>query len=250
MKLPPIGAQLIVFGKTYPVQAHFDRILDCLSAAGFQGTEGGLPDPLATRQKLADRGMRLAGSHTNPRALLEKLDELSDYLLKAGAADLCNSGFLDWKHETLDQIKFSCQLLNDAGRKLKSRGIHLHYHNHAFEFERRFDDLTIMDWTIRLLDPAACDLCVDVAWVHRGGFDPVEFLRTHRDRISYIHLKDWDGAQWTELGRGQVPIAACLDEIGRNPNIRWVIWEEDQSQIDPFDAATDSGHYLRKLGAL
>ncbi|MFN4241866.1 MAG: sugar phosphate isomerase/epimerase family protein [Tepidisphaerales bacterium] len=248
--LPPVGAQLIVFGKVYPVAEHFDRILDCLAAAGFTATEGGVPDPVATREKLAARNMRLAGSHTTVRPLTEKLDELADYLLRAGAADLCNSGYLDWKHDTLDRVRHSCELLNEAGRKLRSRGIHLHYHNHAFEFETRFEGRTIMDWTIELLDPEACDLCVDVAWVYRGGEDPVAFLRRHKDRIGYIHLKDWDGTHWAELGRGKVPIAECLEAVRENPRIRWVIWEEDQSQIDPFEAATVSGRYLKSIGAL
>jgi sugar phosphate isomerase/epimerase len=250
MKLPPIGAQLIVFGKKYPVQENFDKILDCLSAAGFVATEGGEKDPLITKEKLAKRGMRLGGTHATPRPLNEKLDELADYVLKGGAADICNSGFLDWKHETLDQIKATCEILNNAGRKLKAKGIHLHYHNHAFEFEISFEGKTIMDWTMELLDPSVCDLCVDVAWVYRGGKDPVKFLQQHKDKISYIHLKDWDGTNWAELGRGKVPIKECLEEIAKNPKIRWVMWEEDQSQIDPFEAATVSGQYLKSIGAI
>lgn len=250
MKLPPVGAQLIVFGKKYPIEDNFDRILDCLAASGFVATEGGVKDPVATREKLAQRAMRLGGTHTTPRPLMEKLDELANYVLQAGAADISNSGFLDWKHENLDQIKSTCQILNDAGRKLKAKGIHLHYHNHDFEFKNSFDGKSIMDWTIELLDPAACDLCVDVAWVYRGGTDPVEFLRKHKDIIGYIHLKDWDGTHWAELGRGKVPIKACLDEISKNPRIRWVMWEQDQSQIDPFDAATLSGQYLKSIGAI
>lgn len=254
-KLPPIGAQPIVFGKKYPLAEgdNFDRILDCLAAAGFKATEGGLADPAVTTAKLAARGMRLAGTHTTLRPLMENPDRLADYVLACGAADICNSGYLDWKHETADQVKQSCEALNVAGRKLRARGVHLHYHNHAFEFENKLADAggrTIMDLTLELLDPSACDLCVDVAWVHRGGLDPVKFLRDHKAKVGYVHLKDFDGTNWTELGKGQVPILECLTEISLNPNVRWAMWEEDQSQIDPFDAARDSGAYLKSIGAL
>ncbi len=250
MKLPPIGAQLIVFGKKYPVQENFDRILDCLSAGGFVGTEGGEKDAGVTREKLAKRGMRLGGSHTTVRPLSEKTDELADWVLAGGAADLCNSGYLDWKHETLEQIRHSCDLLNTAGHHLKKRGVRLHYHNHEFEFTKSFEGKSLMDLTLELLDPAAVDLCVDVAWVYRGGLDPVKFLADHAERIGYIHLKDWDGTHWAELGRGKVPIKECLEEIEKNPRIRWVMWEEDESQIDPFEAATISGEYLKSIGAI
>jgi sugar phosphate isomerase/epimerase len=250
MKLPPIGAQLIVFGKKYPVEENFDAILDCLKESGFVATEGGQRDAGVTRAKLAARGMRLGGSHATVRPLMEKTDELADWVLTGGAADICNSGYLDWKHETLDQIKQSCQILNDAGRRLGARGVRLHYHNHAFEFENMIEGRSIMDWTVELLDPACCDLCVDVAWVHRGGVDPVAFLARHKDRVGYIHLKDFDGENWTELGKGKVPIKGCLEEIAKNPRIRWVMWEEDQSQIDPMQAARDSGAYLRTIGAI
>ena len=61
------------------------------------------------------------------------------------------------------------------------------------------------------------DLCVDIAWVQKGGLDPAEFLRQHKDRISYLHLKDYNEEGWTELGSGVVNISGVMQRAARIP---------------------------------
>ncbi len=244
MSLPPVGAQLIVFGPRYNINEHTDAILDCLARAGYDGVEGGAKDPETYRRKLEERGLRYAGSHTG-LAALEDPDPLIRYLKTVGGSDICNSGLHRWQDRSREDYLRAIEVLNQAGRRFREEGIHLHYHNHDFEFEKVDGDRRGIDLLIEGLDPEVADLCVDVAWVMRGGDDPASFLRTHKDRIGYLHLKDHDGQDWAELGRGKVnfhEIMAVLPEMDR---MRWAVIEQDTSKIDPMESMTISRQYLR-----
>jgi sugar phosphate isomerase/epimerase len=181
---------------------------------------------------------------------------------------VCNSGYLDWKHSTYDEVRRSLDLLNEAGRKLRAMGVNLHYHNHDFEFQNRLEgagNKTIMEVTVAGLDPTCCDLCVDTAWVHRGlgltketAGKAAVWLREHASKIGYIHLKDWSATAkspkgedgfWTELGRGDVDNRACLEEISRNERVRFVMWEQDASVIGAAESCRVSGEWVQRVGS-
>jgi sugar phosphate isomerase/epimerase len=135
MALPRVGSQLIVFGKKYNIENDIEAILDSLQKAGYAAVEGGPQDAARYRPMLDARGMVYAGSHMaisgNP-----DIDQLIEYSRIMGSSDISNSGLVKWGDVTLDDYQQSIKLLNEAGRKLRDAGIHLHYHNHAFEFDK------------------------------------------------------------------------------------------------------------------
>jgi len=245
MPLPPLGAQLIVFGKKYDINKDTDLILDSLAKAGYAAVEGGAKDAAMYRAKLDARGLKHAGSHVTPKALLD-IKPLVEYLRIAGGNDICNSGLLDWNKRTLADFKETIGILNRAGRELRKEGILLHYHNHDFEFAKVDGGKTGMEIFMDGLEPDACDFCVDVAWVQKGGSDPAEFLRRHQDRISYLHLKDFNDAGWIELGQGKVNFAEVLRVVAEMKKVRWAMIEQDSSKLDPCESVAISRRYLKQ----
>jgi sugar phosphate isomerase/epimerase len=245
MALPPLGAQLIVFGPKYDINKDTDLILDSLAKAGYAAVEGGAKDAAVYRVKLDARGLKHAGSHVTPKALLD-VKPLVEYLRVAGGNDICNSGLLDWNKRTLADYKETIGILNRAGRELRKQGVFLHYHNHDFEFAKVDGGKSGMELLIEGLEPGACDLCVDVAWVQKGGSDPAEFLRRHQERISYLHLKDFNDDGWIELGQGKVNFAQVLRVVGEMKKVRWAMIEQDSSKLDPCESVTISRRYLKE----
>ena len=245
MSLPKIGCQLIIFGGKYNVENDIEAIVSCLARGGYDAVEGGPRDAVRYRSLLDAHGLVYAGQHV---ALNSNPDwnQVADYVQTMGAADVCNSGFLKWGELSADDNLRGIELLNEGGAILRARGVRLHYHNHAFEFEKMDGERTGMDLLFEGLDPAACDFCVDMAWVHKGGADPVEFLQTHRDRIGYLHFKDFDAEGWCELGRGVVDFAAILPVVETMPGVRWVVVEQDNTRNEPMDSVTESRVYLRE----
>ena len=101
---------------------------------------------------------------------------------------------------------------------LREAGIRLHYHNHDFEFLVQFGGKRIIDIMLEELDPAACDLCVDVAWVHRGGDDPAlersarRYLDLLKGALLHEHFAGFDReAEILHCGEVAVELGETLD---------------------------------------
>ena len=249
MPFPPLGAQLLVFGGhptlKYDINTQTDLILDSVAKAGYDAVEGGARDAVAYRRALDARGLRYGGSHVLLPAL-EDVAPLIAYLKVVDSQDICNSGLRVWNNRGADDYRDAVSVLNNAGRAFRSEGIHLHYHHHDFEFEAVEGAKTGMDILLEGLDPEAVDLCVDIAWVQKGGSDPAAYLTQHRDQIGYLHFKDFDTDGWTELGRGQVDIAAVIKVLPDLPGVRWVMVEQDTTKNDPRESIAISRRYLRE----
>lgn len=242
MAVPQIGLQCIVLGKKYQISD--PAVMDHVAACGYRSVECGVGDARTFRAMLDERGLAYGGMHVTVPGLAD-VAPIVDKLGTLGCQDVCNSGLFVWEKITSEDYRKGIDTLNEAGRKLRAQGIRLHYHNHAFEFEKVDGDRTGMDLLLVGLDPSAVDLCVDVGWVTKGGLDPVAFLRKHVARVGYVHLKDYDSVGWTELGAGQVDIAGVVRILGELPGVRQVMYEQDSSRIDPLESVSRSREYLR-----
>jgi sugar phosphate isomerase/epimerase len=245
---PPLGLQPIVFGGTYDTKdpEQLDAFLEVVAEAGYGAIEFNPPDPalfveLALKYGIAHAGLHIAISGgTDMAAHIETLQA-------TGAKDVCNSGLLTWGSVTLEDYEASIAVLNRVGRQFRDAGIAFHYHNHAFEFEKIDGELRGVDLLLSELDPDAVDLCVDVAWVYRGGDDPAEFLARHADRIGYLHLKDThSGEAFAELGRGVLDFDGIMRVIPTLPRVRWAMVEQDNTKLAPEESITISRDFLTK----
>ena len=246
---PPLGLQPIIFGKTYDasVPVQLDALLGVIAAAGYTAVEFGAPDPGELKRLLDRHGLTHAGAHVglssnpDPDAVIRLLDA-------TGARDVCNSGLLRWGDDlTVDDYNRSIDALNRLGKFFHARGIHFHYHNHAFEFQPVEGGRTGMELLLEGLDFSVMDLCIDVAWVYRGGEDPAAFLLRHADRIGYLHLKDTDAEQkqWKELGRGVLDWPSVMAAIRQMPRVRWAMVEQDSTDGDPATCIRTSRDFLK-----
>ena len=249
MSLPALASQLIVFSQQVQLEPKMDVVLAAVQAAGFTAIECGsnqfADDPQFFIALLKKYNLRVSALHGGiPTNLGEviKLMELYQTL------DFCISGVGGWEGKAAAKYASDTQEVNRVGRELARHGFMTHYHNHAYEFDKLDNGKTGMDVILENLDPAAADLCVDVAWVHIGGQDPASFLRTNKTRLSYIHLKDYTGNRhWVELGQGVVPLAsvvAVLPEL----QVRWAVYEQDTSDNPAGQSCASSYAYLRGLG--
>ena len=114
---------------------------------------------------------------------------------------------------------------------------------------------------------------LDTHWIHRGGENPVEFIKKYAGSVRLLHLKDYkianvempdmrgqDGMQkfvtaffdkpvrFAELGAGSLPLKACI-EAGLEGGAEYFLIEQDDSYgRDPFDCLRDSRAHLVELG--
>jgi sugar phosphate isomerase/epimerase len=244
MALPPVVLQPLVLHKKYSLQDQTDMILDRIKELGYAGIEGGIKDGAVYKKKLDERGLKYSATHIS-LSRRPPVKDLVDYLHAVGGADVCNSGLLSWEKRTLADYRETIPVLNDYARQLAREGIGFHYHNHAFEFEAVDGNKTGMDLLVEGLDLSVATLCVDVAWVYRGGRNPAEFLEEHADKIAYLHLKDTDGTDWKELGQGKVDFKSIIDVMPKLKRVRWAAIEQDATTIDPLESIAVSRRYLQ-----
>jgi len=142
----------------------------------------------------------------------------------------------------LHALAQACEALAEYAN---TRGVIVAYHPHTrctIETEGEIDAL--------LNDTQHLSLCLDVSHIALVGEDPLSHLRKYRERLGYVHLKDWGRGEFTEMGTGTLGIdfAACLQELERQHFAGWCVVEHSVSAVAPIHSARANAAYVHKLG--
>ncbi len=148
------------------------------------------------------------------------------------------------QRRTPDDWKRVAELFNRAGAEAASAGLRFAYHNHDFEFvpvegEVPFDTL------LARTDPALVAFQLDLYWITKSGFDPIEYLSAHRGRFPMVHVKDSAGApahRMVDVGEGMIEWSSVLARA-RDAGTRHFFVEHDDPK-DPLSFARRSYEYL------
>jgi inosose dehydratase len=97
-----------------------------------------------------------------------------------------------------------------------------------------------------LLGTSIC-LCPDTGHILEAGGDPVEIIRTHHDRIPYVHLKDYGNGDFLPLGQGQVDVPGILDALSSSGYKGWITVELDTYSGPPKEAAEIAMRFLKSM---
>jgi sugar phosphate isomerase/epimerase len=143
------------------------------------------------------------------------------------------------------------QRLNAAEQKYADRGIKFGWHNHDFEFVALADGSKPMDILLDVAPDIAWE--ADLAWIVRGGCDPIEYIQRYAGRLSAIHVKDIAAAGtnlgedgWSDLGAGTMDWAALLQAC-RSASSDLIYALEHDKPSDPICYATRSAAAFENL---
>ena len=161
---------------------------------------------------------------------------------------------------------------NEQALRLKEEGIDLYYHNHNIEFVKYGGE-----YLLDIIRENAPDMGfeLDTHWIHRGGENPVTFIKKYTGRIRLLHLKDYRIAeikipeglepgtkefanaffssfgsivQFAEVGEGSIPMKECI-EAGLEGGSEYFLVEQDETYgCDRFESLKISRDNLVKLG--
>ncbi len=156
-----------------------------------------------------------------------------------------------------DVMRKLADTLNKAGDLAHKAGLHLCYHNHAFEFEPSGDG-TLLDVLMKAADPKLVSLELDIMWVKVGGGDPVSVLQQYHNRVALMHLKnvaegtekrykeDIPRTAFREVGKGMIDILPVLKAAAK-AGVKHYFVEQDQTAGNPLDSLRESFDYVSKL---
>lgn len=243
---PKIGLQL--YSLREKCSENFENVLKNLSDAGYDGVEFyTFYDIEAAKMKelLKSYGLKPMGTHTNMDILTNGLDDLIKYMT---AIESRYVGLGYYNSEDRDGWLRFCEIFEKTGEKLRQNDITLMYHNHANEFEPKFDGDFAEDIILKNTSPKNVSLELDCYWVKYAGLDPAVYLKNNISRIKTIHLKDMstDDKKMTEVGTG-INHCSELFGIAKNAGFEWVDIEQDNIYINPFESVKISINNVRKF---
>lgn len=235
-----------------------DRVLGEMSRLGFTKTElgstGWLPEDSAElRTVLARHDMSLLAAfiplvlHDPDQADRTRAEAVAAaQLLADNGARYFNTAPVtstDWQPRrplTDEEWAHLFEMVDEIGRICVEHHLLQVIHEHVGCVIETADEVQA------LLDNTEAALVVDTGHLAIGGYDPVELVRRHADRVGLVHLKDTDLAVaarlndheltlmkavqeglFTPLGQGDLDVAGVITSLEAGGYDGWYVIEQD-----------------------
>ncbi len=207
------------------------------------------------REILDRAGVRLsalffgAGSAGRTALLKETADALKTaaFLHRFGATHMMVGG--GRATDDRDLFERVCRHFTELGKQVfLEYGVKACYHLHRGAVAATPDEIERM---MDLTDERYWHLCPDTGIMAGEGHDVKTVLERYRERIPYVHFKDWDAAEgWTLLGRGQVDHAGILRKLQEIGFEGWLISENESGcpTLTPTERQAADRDWLRRQG--
>lgn len=230
------------------------KVLEIVAKMGYNSLEtAGYNDgkfygeaPADLKKMVNDLGMKLTSSHLG-RNISGNRDEDMAWWNKAVEAHnaagmkymVMPSSPLGGEGATLDNVKRYSDYFNEIGLISAGASIQFGYHNHAFEFESEVDGVPVFDLMLENTSADHVLYELDVYWIKKGGYDPVDYMKKYPKRIKVLHIKDETaiGAQNT------VDYKAVFDQAYINGIKDWYV-EVERYDGTPEEDVQKSADFL------
>lgn len=218
-------------------------VLSTLAKHGYKHVEGfggNYEDVTAFKAMLDANGLSMESGHFSIDALENDFDGVLATAREFGMARIY-CPHLVAEERPADAIGWAAfaARLELVGEKVRAAGFDFGWHNHDFEFSALPDGSLPMQL---ILDKApSISWEADIAWIVRGGSDPLDWIARYGSRITSAHVKDIaapgecvDEDGWADVGHGVMAwkaIYAALQEAG----VKLYVMEHDNpSDNDRF----------------
>ena len=233
-----------------------DRVLLEISEAGFKGVElveklSLLGPPNKLKSKLKDFNLPLVSlscglnlDRSDKSDIKETMDK-TDYAKEFGVKPMmtCGGWLGEKRDKTEDDFKILAEKLEMCSEYAGQFGMSIAYHPHKDTIvETEADIDRLLKYT------KLTKLCIDIAHLVWCGSDPIKVIEKNKDKITYIHLKDWsrDKNSFVELGKGEVDIVGSINLLTKIKYREWMTIELDNASDNPKKSAEISAEFLRK----
>lgn len=217
-----------------------------LEAAGYNMNDGTFygmaPQEFASLTK--GMGMILNSTHTvfEPEAA----EKVCADAAKAGVKYIIYPYLPDNFRENLDGYKATAEKFNKLGEVARKNGLTFGYHNHAFEFEK-MDGQIPFDVLLNQTDPSLVTFELDIYWIVKAGFDPVDYFTKFPGRFELWHVKDMtktDDMFFAPVGSGRIDFAGIFARR-KTSGMKYFFVEQDSFRdLDSLESIEMSFNYL------
>jgi sugar phosphate isomerase/epimerase len=231
--------------------------LDTVAAAGYRHVEltgSHLDDAAATRAALEARELQVSSSHVSLEALRERPAQVLEACKTLGFTQLFMPAVPPAERDSDGDYWLALgRELGAAAHRFADQGIALGYHNHHWELQPKAGGVNALELLFQGAADSPLSWQMDVAWLVRGGADPLLWMKREAGRIVSLHAKDLaptgeklDEDGWADVGSGTLDWHT-LARAGRDAGAKWLVAEHDKPN-DPVRFARNSQAFLSKLG--
>ena len=255
-QIPNLAVQMYTLRSLFTGEAPamtLDDVLAAVAAAGYSGVElfGPLEPPAAEMAALLQKhNLQVISAHVGMGMIEYDMEGVAAYH-KALGNDTVAIPCMDVASRPTSAAGWT-ELggrLNDLGARARDAGMHLLYHNHDFEMVE-LDGRTALEWMLDAAAPDNVGAELDIAWVVRGGQDPLRLIGAMTGRLPRFHAKDAaptgenaDQGGHADVGYGTLDWDALLP-AAQQAGVTWLIVEHDLP-LDPIASIQRSATFLR-----
>lgn len=223
----------------------WDELYAILASKGYNQVEGFGPcyEDLALTRKLLDKNaLTMPSGHFFPIGTFQ-----NDFMKTIASAKELGMQRLfcpapeDMFREGTDAAAWIglAKQLNEVCKKVEDAGFRFGWHNHHWEFMPLPGGEIAMD--LLLEHAPTMEWEMDVAWIIRGGADPLEWIKRYGSRVTTAHVKDIapegqcaDEDGWADVGEGVMDWPAYMKAL-KDVDVDLFIMEHDApSDVERF----------------
>jgi sugar phosphate isomerase/epimerase len=222
----------------------WDKILKMLAGLGYKEVEGygGVyDDPAGFRAEMDRNGLAMPTGHFSIDMLENDYDGARKIADALGVTTLI-CPYLVAEARPADSAGWRGfgDRLAAVGEKAKKDGYGFAWHNHDFEFKKLADGSVPQEHILSSAPDIGWEM--DLAWLVRGGSDPLAWIDRFGKRIVAVHVKDiakpgqgLDEDGWSDVGQGTIDWAAMMKALRAKTPAKYFIMEQDNpNDIERF----------------
>lgn len=233
----------------------WDRVIAELAGLGYtqvEGFGGVYADAPGFRELLDRHSLSMPSGHFFPLDSFEAGFDTTIAAARALGMTRLYCPAVPVEQRGMDAAGWSAfaKRLVEVGKRVSGAGLRFGWHNHNWEFNDLGGGTRAMD--IILTEAPDVEWEADIAWIVRGGQDPLAWIAKYADRITAAHVKDIapagqcaDEDGWADVGHGTMDWPAILAAL-KGVGVDLFVMEHDK----PSDAsrfATRSIAAIRKI---
>jgi sugar phosphate isomerase/epimerase len=180
-----------------------------IESAGYDKRKFYGMSPTEFKQEVESLGLKMVSSHhsVNEKNLNEIIDDAKSSGLEYIIYPWMMTGNIDYYRKKADSF-------NKFGEALNKAGLKFCYHNHDFEFKLT-DGKIPYDILLENTNPDYVSFELDLYWITKAGFNPIDYFQKYQGRFKLWHVKDMkndDKKSFSEVGNGIIDFGKIFEK--------------------------------------
>lgn len=223
-----------------------------LELAGYGNGKFYGMEPTEFKKLVDDLGMTVISSHSGVEVKgvdTSNAEKMAEDHAKLGVKYLIQPWMVEARRKSADSYKQFVSELNLVGEVVKKHGMQFGYHNHNFEFTQVDGLVPYTDIFLKEADPSHVIFEMDIYWVTKAGFNPIDLFNKYPGRFQLWHVKDMEKSAdqfFAPVGTGSIDYTE-LFKYKDKAGMKYFFVEQDNTRDKkPFDAIQTSYDNLTK----